>query len=130
MNNERKRCKDVSEWYENEPLLYLDQPKLKKPLSQMQEEYVSFSAVKEKEETVNQEKNSSFKELSIDEKIDYLVELPKEFIQMKCKIETKDRTYRGSITNRLDDKIEFLQAGQQKITISIEDIKSIDLLGL
>lgn len=121
----------MSKMYENEPLLYVEQPEFKKPVSQMQEEYISYSTEEEKTE-VNEKQaiNGSFKNLSIDEKISYLVDLPKEFIQMKCKVETKNETFRGSIERRFEDKIEFTNAGRQRVTIAINDIESIELIGL
>lgn len=133
--NENKRLTvevpKMSKMYENEPLLYVEQPEFKKPVSQMQEEYISYSTEEEKTE-VNEKQaiNGSFKNLSIDEKISYLVDLPKEFIQMKCKVETKNETFRGSIERRFEDKIEFTNAGRQRVTIAINDIESIELIGL
>ena len=115
----------------NEPLLYVAQPQLEKPVSEMQGEYISFYE-KEEVEQVPEEKmpEGSFKTLSIEEKITYLLNLPNEFIQMKCKIETGDETFRGSILERTEDKIEMIQSGRKKVTIPISNIKTIELIGL
>lgn len=123
----------MKDLYVNEPLLYVDQPQISKPKSNMQTEFVSFQENLDVKRKKNKDKNiqiSSFKQLSIEEKIEYLVQFPKDLFQMKCIIVTKDKTYRGTIVRRHDGMIEISYSGRQIATVGIDSIKKIELLGL
>lgn|SRR5690625_4177132 len=123
----------MKDLYVNEPLLYVDQPQISKPKSNMQTEFVSFQENLDVKCKKNKDKNiqiSSFKQLSIEEKIEYLVQFPKDLFQMKCIIVTKDKTYRGTIVRRHDGMIEISYSGRQIATVGIDSIKKIELLGL
>ncbi|SRR5690606_2312136 len=121
----------LEKMYENEPLLYVAQPELERPACQMQEEFISFfdEEMSEAQKNIEKRENGSFKQLSIDEKIDYLVQLPQQFIQMKCKIETKEKTFRGSVMKRTKNEVELKHSGG-KTMIPIAEIISIELIGL
>jgi len=115
----------------NEPLLYINQPSLSKPKSYMQTEFDSKSESAAEQASKNKETlQTSFKQLSIDEKINYLVTLPRELFQMKCQVKTEDKTYYGMIERRDEQAIEMIHTGRQHVKIQISEIKSIHLLGL
>lgn len=116
----------------NEPLLYIDQPIFDKPKAFIQMEYYSTEhPVKEKKDE-KEDKNAtgSFKDLSVAGKINYLTNLPNDAIQMKCEVETKEKTYRGIITNDSDKNIEMRIMGREKKRIDKENITDIRLTGL
>lgn len=115
----------------NEPLLYINQPSLSKPKSYMQTEFDSKGERPSEHASKNNEAlQTSFKQLSMEEKIDYLVKLPRELFQMKCQVSTKDKTYYGMIKQRDDQGIEMIHSGKQEVSIQISEIKSITLIGL
>src|SRR5690625_5162602 len=113
----------------NEPLLYIEQPIIHKPKSNMQKHFCSIGYehqfVKSKYTL-----SISFIYMSIDEKINYLVQLPKNAFERKCKIMTKEKTYMGTIVARHDNEIDVNVVGKRQETILIDTIEQIDLLGL
>ncbi|HZW68603.1 MAG TPA: CotO family spore coat protein [Pseudogracilibacillus sp.] len=115
----------------NEPLLYINQPSLSKPKSYMQTEFDSKGESLAKTRSENKETlQTSFKQLSIDEKINYLVTLPSELFQMKCQVKTENKTYYGMIKGRDEQAIEMIHTSRQHVKIPIPEIRSIHLLGL
>lgn len=121
----------MKELRSNEPLLYVTQPELERPESKMQSEYLSGED--KKEPITREEKNkteTSFKNLSIEEKINYLTDLPEDLFQMRCKFTTKKKTYFGSITAHDEAWIQITHSGRQKVTVPIDELEQIQLIGL
>src|SRR5699024_4014595 len=115
----------------NEPLLYVDQPELQNPKSHMQSEFKSHKS--EELPNNNQQhdvERSTFKHLSIEEKINYLAEIPHGLFQMRCRFETKDKTYYGVVTAKNEESIDIVHSGRQRVTVNIADIEHIHLIGL
>lgn len=117
----------------NEPLLYVKQPRLQKPKSYMQVEYISQEQPPKEKTTNSVEENTiqtSFIDLTIEEKINYLCNMPADLIQMKCKFITKNKTYYGWIRQKEESKIYIIHSGKQRAVIKIDDIQEINLIGL
>lgn len=119
----------------NEPLLYIAQPKIKRPESHMQSEFMS----EQKREWQTKKKSrikhgndmsmTSFQNLSLEKKINYLVNMKSRQLQMKCKFKTKDKTYYGTVLER-DETTVDIHLGRRKVTINIADLETINLIGL
>ncbi|HLS22334.1 MAG TPA: CotO family spore coat protein [Pseudogracilibacillus sp.] len=114
--------------FKDGPLLYIAQPKLKSPRRNMQTEFTSFSkTILPKQAS---EKTKSFHHRSIEGKINYLLELPRTYFQLRCKVITEQETYYGTIEAKHNDTIELLHLGRERKTVPIEAILEIELLGL
>src|SRR5690625_1655061 len=120
-----------------EPLLYIDQPTLQKPKAYMQGDYKGFKQARMPE---NNKKNpvqrssmheteDSFTQLSIDEKIKYLINLPSEVPKLKCSIKLQSTEYEGTIIEEDEETIILQRFGREDKQIRKKDIKSIHLLG-
>src|SRR5690625_4246148 len=99
-----------------EPLLYIDQPLFQKPVVFMQADYKSNlnnprKQENEKGDGANKVKRDDssihFNARSLDEKIHYLLHLPKEMPHLKCEIRTKERVYVGKLVDDFSDEIEI-----------------------
>lgn len=126
-----------------EPLLYLDQPTLAKPKAYMQESYFKPTSVQEEDDTfesfepkknvtndsASDSSDSSFKDLTIEEKITYLVDLPNEVPSIRCEVETDKQKYRGIITDYVDDEIKLKIFGREDQWLHKEEIVNIHLIG-
>lgn len=113
-----------------EPLLYIAQPKLAPSQRQMQEAYYVRKDQQAKHELSEAIAGKSFKQLTLEEKINYLLTLPANIIDMKCKFSTDRKTYFGRIIQKEDDQIEVVHSGSQRVRLKISDIKEIELASL
>lgn len=86
------------------------------------------SQVEELDKQEVQEK--SFKEMDIEERVHYFVSRPSHAPQLKCEVQTNEKTFRGVITG-YEEKIVFVQVGKRSTSIKLElsEIISIRLLG-
>lgn len=84
----------------------------------------------EKSDFSHEEKKQSFKNMSIEEKIEYFLHTPNFAPRLKCEIQTSQRTYRGVITGSEGNDV-FIRTGNRSTStkISLDDIKHIKLLG-
>lgn len=116
-----------------EPLLYIDQPMFQKPKAYMQDHYQAVKSVLEEKtkEVPKQQKNAdtSFKNLSIPEKVKYLASLPSEVPRIRCEVATKEDKYRGIMVKENEKEIEFRILGNEHVTIKKSEIIAIQLLG-
>lgn len=71
-----------------------------------------------------------FKDMSIEEKVNYFVNSPSYAPKLKCEIRTEGRNYRGVITGS-DGNDVYVRVGNRSSStkISLDDIKHIKLLG-
>lgn len=171
-----------------EPLFYIQQPKISKPVAPMQDNYSTPKRTEKetpqqgegnpsftmptrgnnfqqfqspqpitpnentKEDTQEQlqdeemeppeddttaasEENSrpKFKDMTIDEKINYFINIPSHIPKLKCEISTDDRTYRGIIISREEEEGEeniVIRTGKRTFTITRKNINEIRLLGM
>ena|SRR5690625_1695806 len=114
-----------------EPLLYIDQPELThKPKAYMQADYngKKSTTMEQKDEEENNFEGA-FKDLSIDDKINYLVDLPQEVPRIRCEIITEEQEYKGIITEKNEEEIIFRVFGRGNRVIQKNKIKNIHLIG-
>lgn len=116
---------------QNEPLLYVDQPTLQPPKSNMQSEFKS-ERTSSQAETINKDESLdiSFQHLSIEDQITYLNNVPHDLFQMKCKFTTKHKTYFGKMVEKDKETIEIVHSGSQKVKVNIDELEEIQLIGL
>ncbi|WP_099157112.1 CotO family spore coat protein [Virgibacillus ndiopensis] len=132
------------------PLLYIHQPNVDIPEAKMQYDYMTPKAASDTQTKLNdkqieneiqennednddeEDKRSSrrakFKEMTIDEKIDYFVNMPSSLPKMKCEVKTGERSYRGIINDKKEDDI-FMLSGRRRVKIAVDEIEWIRLLG-
>jgi len=140
------------------PLIYVDQPNFPIPKRSMQEEYHSTDqlSVVDQEEKLeelnltskkvkeNKDKKSNessgeksfkrteqvFKEMTIDEKIDYLIKPSKFLPKMSCKISINQQNYHGKILKREGKQITFIGTHTLKQDkFDIAEIETIEIVG-
>ncbi len=116
-----------------EPLLYIDQPTIEKPKAFMQDYYYSPTKKEEEEQHIHeasvQNETGSFKDLSVEDKIKYLLDLPDSVPKIRCEFITEDNMYRGILLEKKDSEIVVRVLGKENITITIEEINDIQMLG-
>lgn len=124
----------------NEPLLYIDQPIFQKPKAYMQENYLGVKTDdKEKVEEQNgiqveslkskREGHDSFKDLTIAEKIKYLIDIPSEVPKVRCEVLTNENRYRGVLIDENQENIVLRIFGRQNELVEKEKILSIKMIG-
>lgn len=132
-----------------EPLLYIDQPQIQKPKAFMQEYYYDTKAKAQIEEDSERERTedttaesehdltedsseaqvNSFKTLSIDQKIHYLLELPEGLQAIRCEFITTERKYRGVLLEANEASVKLRVLGQEHKSIQKADLQDIRMLG-
>lgn len=72
-------------------------------------------------------KTKSFKEMSIEEKVEYMVHLPIAVPKVKCEIKTKDHTLQGIIAGYTNGIVQIVQRRKPfRVDLRIEDIIGIN----
>lgn len=130
----------------HEPLLYIHQPNITKPKVMMQAHYISHNISKKNQQTevenlekinVDEEKKEietedlPFKEMTILDKVHYLLNREEHLPKLICEVETKERKYRGMVSD-FKDQIVYLRTGQRYLTVNdipFADIIQISLVG-
>lgn len=84
--------------------------------------------LKRKKRDKKAENNKRFHQCSIDEKINYLLNLPYGVPQMKCEITTKENTYRGKLIQEEEKSIWLEDRRRRKYSILKADIKEMYLI--
>lgn len=78
----------------------------------------------------NRKRRSKFKEMDLEEKIDYFVNLPSQVPRMKCEVVTSDKNYRGWIQDYQDGVVHMKILHRPfRIEVPFEEIKDIELKG-
>ncbi|MCP8615603.1 CotO family spore coat protein [Salirhabdus salicampi] len=122
------------------PLLYIAQPKEEDIEVSMQNYYYSRSLEKNNKrnddgDDVNKPDESKgnrqkFRDLSIAEKVEYFLNMPRNVPQMKCELFTKEKRYTGYIVNYEDEEVSMrLFQAPYNVKITISEIDDIRLLG-
>jgi len=94
------------------------------PVQELQQTEVNSSQdIKEREDKKN------FKDMNIQEKIDYFLNTSSHLPRMRCEVITVERKYRGIILGLEDNEVQ-MRVGRRTVFINQEDIKDIQLLGL
>lgn len=82
----------------------------------------------EQDKRQSEDNDGKFNDLSIQGKIDYFVNLPKEMPRIKSEIELTEDVYQGYILKDTGTEIVF-RTGRINETINKDDIKNIILIG-
>ncbi|MBP2241195.1 hypothetical protein J2Z40_001757 [Cytobacillus eiseniae] len=75
-------------------------------------------------------KLKSFKEMSVAERLQYLVEFPKQLPPVPCIFETKNKSHKGFLLKQENERIELKSLSGDIEQISIQEIKDIKMIGL
>ncbi|MGG1216565.1 CotO family spore coat protein [Priestia endophytica] len=139
---------------ENTPLMYIVQPEtIEKPKRSMQSVYQNsfFKKVKktrderEKVATLSKalevvqnplaekekekKENKMFQKMSIEEKAAFLADFPPHLSQPVCQVETKERTYSGTIVKVEDETLYMLNSAKTEQTVvPTTEVKDITIL--
>ncbi|SDQ89157.1 Spore coat protein CotO [Virgibacillus subterraneus] len=83
----------------------------------------------ESDESSDQERKK-FKDMTLNERVDYFVNPPKHVPAMKCEVKTEERNYRGTIVDFLEDNV-IMRLGRRTSTTEIpfDSINDIRLIG-
>jgi hypothetical protein len=109
----------------------------KKPLAdepaadEIQEVINQYEETETPNETVNYglRRVKSFKEMSLSERIDYLVHFPKQLPPVPCAFSTDEEIYKGFLVTRGEDDVEIKLYNQKKIVVKLSDLKEIRMIG-
>src|SRR5699024_10218528 len=93
-------------------------------------ETAEHSAPDELEEEKSTADRPTLKDMTIEEKVEYLVSRPRHVRQLRGKIETTERKYRGIIIHFQEDHV-FIRVGKRSSStkISLDQITNIRMLG-
>ncbi|WP_066187136.1 MULTISPECIES: CotO family spore coat protein [Gracilibacillus] len=115
------------------PKLYIAQPDFTKPVRRMQSSYQSEG--KPSRVAANQieqplAKKKKVKDMTIEEKVTYFAAKPSHVPRAKCEIMTEKRKYLGIIQDYQQDMVTLrISSKAQPVTVPIEQIKRIDIIG-
>lgn len=130
------------------PLLFIDQPKLVDPYAPMQAEYHTPTVEDEdnqgqdpiEKNTLDQSKqlknqitgkqSDVFTDMTIDQKLDYLLTRPPHVPRLYCKLTINQAYYRGHILAREDNQFVFEDRHTRKRHLfNIENVTEIRIIG-
>jgi len=122
----------VKKTYANEPLLYVLQPdSMTLPKCHMQAAYnSSFHQNNEETRAITNVASRSFKQLSIQEKIAYIVRARRHLLQLKCKITVAEITHIGTIINHDAKSLTIIDQTKGRRTVNVQQITNIELVSL
>src|SRR5699024_12853598 len=88
------------------------------------------SAPDELEEKKSMAERPKFKDMTIEEKVEYFVRQPRHVPKLRCQIETNERKYRGIIIDFQEGHV-FIRVGKRSSStkISLDQITNIRMLG-
>ena len=89
-----------------------------------------YSANQERKPSPSFQRLKSFKEMGILERINYLVDFPKQIAPVSCIFDTEEKTVRGILVGKSDDTIEIRKHDGNIISINITSLKDIKMIGL
>ncbi|SEU02694.1 Spore coat protein CotO [Salinibacillus kushneri] len=125
------------------PLLYITQPRDVHVQASMQK-YSVYKKKKEQNASVqqtegkqdgeeffsDQDDKKGFREMTIEEKINYLTELPSQMPKMKCEVITPDKRYRGLILDFADEVVKMRTIQKPyRVELSLSEIEDVRLMG-
>ncbi len=102
---------------------------MKKQDAKTEQEQKASNNAGSKKEKGNAHKDSvAFKEMSIQERIEYLLNMPFGIPPIKCEIVTDKRSYRGIVASKKENEIMVLHFGSPRnLNIPIEEIKDLKM---
>ncbi|QWU48070.1 MULTISPECIES: spore coat CotO family protein [Bacillus] len=113
----------------------VEREKLAKEEQQVEEEKVEGKLEKEEQEEQEEQVrtvpyNKSFKDMSNEEKLQFLVNRPHYIPKVRCRIRTTTVSYIGSIISYRNGIVSIMPPNSMRdVRLSIEDIKTIDMAG-
>lgn len=133
--------------FKNPPLMYIVQPNLTPITSNMQ--YSIFISKKDRlpdQENPNQivedseihlqshfnQSNIPFHEMTINNRIKFLLNLPEQYQNVKCEITTKEKVYIGKMIEHQNDAVlvkEFSKP-DEVVSLLVHDIENISIIDL
>jgi hypothetical protein len=72
----------------------------------------------------------SFKELSIEERLEYLINFPKVLPPVPCVFQTDSDKYHGYLTDYQDSVVTIQFHDQSTVNIPVKDLKDIVMIGI
>jgi hypothetical protein len=121
---------------ENEPLLYIVQPKRERVVSHMQKTFKSKKAVEKKTEHENewgheeivQQQEKQFQQMSLEEQLSFLANLPEHLSNIKCKLVSTDGEREG-IIHKYDKTEIIMDTAFGEVVIPRKEVVSLTLIG-
>jgi len=89
-----------------------------------------FLQYREKKAGSSFQRLRSFKEMNILERVEYLVEFPKQLTPVTCIFETEDNSIRGILKGKTEENIEVRKNDGNVVSIEIKSLKDIRMLGM
>ncbi|MDQ0160277.1 CotO family spore coat protein [Alkalibacillus salilacus] len=124
----------MSEKQAKPPLLFISNPIQSEPEAKAQKQYYSLeetpSSESESGATDATSKRRKFHEMTIDEKLKYMTDMPAIMPKMKCEVITSNQTYVGTV-EQCDDEQLVIRTVEQgfKVNMKRENIKDVRLKG-
>ncbi|NIK13224.1 CotO family spore coat protein [Alkalibacillus almallahensis] len=124
----------MSEKQAKPPLLFISNPIQSEPEAKAQKQYYSLeeisSSESENDATETTNKRRKFHDMTIDEKLKYMTDMPAIMPKMKCEVITSNQTYVGTV-EQCDDEQLVIRTVEQgfKVNMKRENIKDVRLKG-
>lgn len=126
---EEKKATQADRKNEQE-LIIKNQENEEKELEDRKTNPSSFSANQERKPRSSFQRLKGFKEMTIMERVNYLVDFPKQIPPVSCIFETEEKTVRGIFVGKTDDSIDIRKHDGKITTIPIESLKDVKMIGL
>ncbi|SFA42992.1 hypothetical protein SAMN05192569_100545 [Parageobacillus thermantarcticus] len=121
---------------ENEPLLYIVQPKLDRVVAYMQRTFQSRAAVGQRtrseelaEKNLDQQQEKQFQQMSLEEQLSFLANLPAHLSNIKCKLISTNGEREG-IIRQYDGMEIVMDTAFGEAVIPRKEVVSLALIGL
>lgn len=129
--NDEEPPAQLEESGEEEPPRSLQETEEREPeLSTADNQEIEERAEKRRVSFTNRNRRSRFKDMSLEDKVDYFVNLPSQVPRMKCEVITEEERYKGWI-EEYEDGIVYMKILQRpfKVEVSFDQIQDIVLRG-
>lgn len=80
------------------------------------------------ENTEPYQERKKFKDMPLEERVDYFLSSPEHVPVMRCEVKTEERNYRGKIIDYQDDNVH-MRVGRRTTEIPFNTIKEIRMIG-
>lgn len=136
---DQREYQDVSNSMQDK-FMFNDREQVEETENQQPEETVGEGAIavdtletstEEGAEIVEEKEKKSFKEMSIEEKIDYLEQFPASIVKIQYSFITSDNKFVGYFVSKQDDYIQVFPRNKRKpVRIPVEELRDIKISGL
>ena len=122
---------------ENEPLLYIVQPKLERAIAYMQQTFKSKATIEQSEwgngeivqENQTRQQEKQFQQMSLEEQLSFLASLTEPHSHMRCKLVSKGGEKEG-IIRKYDGTEITIDTVSGTFVIPRKEVVSVTLIGL